>query len=441
MEVGTNYLKRSQTSSQESEDPEVPWTEHFRRQEQNTIGSIMKGEEHGHVYVLLGPKGSGKGTMIFDSMNAVQADGIAMCEAHPDLEVFRLRLGKALNYESMKILILGCSKGAIRAKRSSRTFCRLGGPALDIERGRLEMRETKRQTAGFDHQQRAFFKNDEDGCNILLQLHQRAESWAACGIMTIVFNMDDFWPFYVMHVSAKAVTAMRMEMKHKIEDPSEIEEAVSIVGGRLSYLNKIARSKNVKEMADRLLRQEQAWLLSQIGLIVDCDDDVMDEQKWSSCSWLLLQGFVKLRQEQEKECPEADHSALPLPVIPYQKCRQIMTRTDFLKGRISLPLTRTMTRLDSVRDRIDEIESLHRTRELTFKDLEKGDKIRLVVDKGVAELLERRAAHSVYSDAWSGYVKTDSFLVGSSLGIYLHYAENKNREQSMRKESDDEVQK
>lgn len=44
-------------------------------------------------------QGSGKGTMIFDSMNAIQADGVSMCDAHPDLEVFRLRLGKALNYE------------------------------------------------------------------------------------------------------------------------------------------------------------------------------------------------------------------------------------------------------------------------------------------------------------------------------------------------------
>ena len=40
-------------------------------------------------------------------------------------------------------------------------------------------------------------------------------------------------------VAVKAVTAMRVEMKHKIEDPSEIGEAVSIVGGRLSYLNKV----------------------------------------------------------------------------------------------------------------------------------------------------------------------------------------------------------
>jgi len=43
--------------------------------------------------------------------------------------------------------------------------------------------------------------------------------------------------------------------------------------------------------------------------------------------------------------------------------------------------------LENVRARIDEIESLHRTRELTFKDLDKGDMIRLSVDKRGAELL------------------------------------------------------
>ena len=37
--------------------------------------------------------------MILDAMQANQAEGVAMCDAHPDLEVFRLRLGKALNYE------------------------------------------------------------------------------------------------------------------------------------------------------------------------------------------------------------------------------------------------------------------------------------------------------------------------------------------------------
>jgi hypothetical protein len=37
--------------------------------------------------------------MIFKSMAACDAEGVSMCDAHPDLEVFRLRLGKALNFE------------------------------------------------------------------------------------------------------------------------------------------------------------------------------------------------------------------------------------------------------------------------------------------------------------------------------------------------------
>lgn len=32
-------------------------------------------------------------------MQQCQAEGVVICDAHPDLEVFRLRLGKALNYE------------------------------------------------------------------------------------------------------------------------------------------------------------------------------------------------------------------------------------------------------------------------------------------------------------------------------------------------------
>lgn len=50
------------------------------------------------------------------------------------------------------------------------------------------------------------------------------------------------------------------------------------------------------------------------------------QQKWSSCSWLLLREFVKMRQEQEREVEAeiaagtkspADRDNLPLPKIPY----------------------------------------------------------------------------------------------------------------------------
>jgi len=189
---------------------------------------------------------------------------------------------------------------------------------------------------------------------------------------------------------------------------------MSLVGGRLSYLNKVSKSRDMLGMAKHLLEVEKAWLLSQIGLIPDCDDDVMDEQKWSSCSWLLLREFVKLRQEQEAEAGADPAAELPLPSIPYWRCRQIMTRADFLEeldrlniiaidiqhnvrpdSNLILHAAQEVTGeegfddiLQSVRDRVDEIESLHRTRELTFKDLGKGDMVRLAVDKRGEELLE-----------------------------------------------------
>jgi len=207
-----------------------------------------------------------------------------------------------------------------------------------------------------------------------------------------------------------------------LPSPSQetLTQATSLLGGRLAYLNRVSRSHDIVEMARNMLAIEKGWLLSRIGLIEDCDDDVMDEQKWSSCSWLLLREFVKIRQEQERQQEDAIVNGedtplhnLPLPSIPYYQCRQIMTRADFIEeldraniistdinhdvrpdSMLILQAAREVVEkegfddLDSVRARIDEIESLHRTRELTFKDVDSGDRIRLTVDKGGARLVE-----------------------------------------------------
>jgi hypothetical protein len=146
--------------------------------------------------------------------------------------------------------------------------------------------------------------------------------------------------------AAYALKNMRRKLPWKDQDTREkYQEAASIVGGRLSFLSKVSRTKDIVDAAQQMLQQEKAWLRSQIGLIRDCDDDVMDEQKWSSCTWLLLEAFVKKRYEQEKERDEARQAALlagveppkasqalSLPEIPYHECRQIMTRPDFLEG-------------------------------------------------------------------------------------------------------------
>ncbi|OBZ69997.1 hypothetical protein A0H81_10438 [Grifola frondosa] len=414
-------------------DLDGPWTQHLRRKEQDLIDQIVHGEEFGHYFMLLGPKGSGKTTMIFDAMQAIQAEGVSMCDAHPDLEVFRLRLGKALNYEYNED-----SQTGLFQRR---------GPALDIERAL-----NKLEKVALRHSKRTgkplililnnihFFDHNDDGRNILLQFQQRAEAWAASGILTMVFSTDDAWPFFVMRKNASRMhvvavsdlsykealrTSMRMRMnaKHQKDDPEVFKKVITIIGGRLTYLSRVSKAKHMLEHAEHMLAVEKAWLLSQIGLIPDCDDDVMDEQKWSSCSWLLLRAFVQKREEDERKRAEAiargelledNLQELPLPKISYYECRQIMTRPDFLEeldraNIIAIDTHHDVTPdsvlllnaaqqvvnapgfdelLDGVRDRVDEIESLHRTRELTFKDVDAGDRIRIAVDKGGGRLVD-----------------------------------------------------
>jgi hypothetical protein len=74
-----------------------------------------------------------------------------------------------------------------------------------------------------------------------------------------------------------AATRMRVNAKRVMASHDDFREAISIVGGRLSYLNKVARARDMLDMANHMKDVEKGWLLSQIGLISDCDDDVMDE--------------------------------------------------------------------------------------------------------------------------------------------------------------------
>ena len=77
--------------------------------------------------------------------------------------------------------------------------------------------------------------------------------------------------------AVQASMNMRRNSKRERETIETVREAVSIVGGRLSYLSRVSKARDMLEMADHLKTVERGWLLSRIGLIEDCDDDVMDE--------------------------------------------------------------------------------------------------------------------------------------------------------------------
>jgi hypothetical protein len=92
-----------------------------------------------------------------------------------------------------------------------------------------------------------------------------------------------------------ALTRMRRDVDYQMGTPASIMEAVSVVGGRLQYLNKVSKAPHMAAMAREMLVVEKAWLLGQIGLIPDCDDDVMDEVCLLMVFTLLLDcAFVAL---------------------------------------------------------------------------------------------------------------------------------------------------
>ncbi|TIA70091.1 hypothetical protein E3P77_00300 [Wallemia ichthyophaga] len=335
---------------------------HINRPEKPIIKTIIEGSAPGKYYLLLGPKGTGKATMILDSMFETNSDRIAYCETHPDLEVFRLRVGKALNYEFLEDFY-----GALFQRREPRD----AGPLLDIERAlsklekvAMRIRSKHGKPIVFIFNNLHLLQNDETGVGVIHQLQQRAESWAESGIATFVFTSDDYWVLDKLKKNANrmkilsvhdlqrddAIRAMRRMRKtaynynidtklvRSLPDLTDdvYEQVYSLIGGRMSHISHISREVDILGAARQLIQTEKAWLLSQIGLIPDMDDDVMDEQKWSSCSWALLAYLA--RQKTVGSEDEDDESTVPdnmdpaaSPHVSFYKARQLMTRTDFLE--------------------------------------------------------------------------------------------------------------
>lgn len=309
-----------------------------RRQEQDFVDSIVEGETAGSYFLLVGPKGAGKSGMIFDAMLNIRNKGSVYLEAHPDLEVFRLRLGNALNYEFSEDMQAGLFQ---------RPDPRPGGPAMDIERAlnklqEVAMRGGRRRPLVLVITKIQNFHNNDQGRNLLLQIQQYAERWAIRGIVTVVFTTDDVWPYTLLRKSAtlmevRSVQDLDWEMSKRTllcrrPDADNVDDVVHVVGGRQSYLNKVSRAEGMLRAADDLLCLEKAWLESCLGLIPDCDNDeeVVTRQKWSLHCWTLLREFVRLYRAQQKQLGDR-WDPLKLPVIPAWRCQQIMTRPDYLE--------------------------------------------------------------------------------------------------------------
>ncbi|RKF81651.1 putative p-loop containing nucleoside triphosphate hydrolase [Golovinomyces cichoracearum] len=393
-------------------NPEDHW---ILRDEQAKINSIVDGSETGHYHLLIGEKGTGKSSLLLDAMRIIDGEGCSMFEAHSDIEIFRIRLGKALDFEFHEDYI--GSYFSVRGPRDSTAL-------LDIERAlnKLEKLALKRKKRGEKPlvliiNSVHLLRDNDDGQSLMELLQQKAETWAASHLVTLVFNSDDYWVYERlkqlasrMEVTAitdlpksKALSALA-KYRHKYfqRTPSTtvLEEVFNRIGGRLIYLNRVARAEDMLKACDEIIETERRWFLNQAWILgSEMDDDVMDQQKHASAAMVLAQALVKAEDNLSTSNSESES----LPEIPLHIARQIMTRGDFIKDydhKNLFTITSTAkVRADSVPmqlafrsickepgfdehlektlQRIADIESLGRTREIVAKDLLLGSKYKI----------------------------------------------------------------
>ena len=399
------------------------------RPEQEKIDAIVSGKEGFHYHLLIGEKGTGKSSMLLEAMRKVDGEGISMFEAHADLEIFRVRLGKALDYEYHEDYI--GSLFSIRGPRDTTALLDIERAFNKLEKIALQRRAQKNKgplvlIVNCAH----LIRDDEDGRDLLELMQQRAEQWAASNLLTIVFNSDDYWVYErlkryatrmevtpILDLPKDRAMAALLQVSETVMEliPISIEpllqyrqkyfsdqhlsseilgQVYDSVGGRLNYLNRVAKSKDMSSACASIHEAEKTWFLNKCGILGESmDDDVMDQQKYASAAMVLARALVEKEKSMEKTYdPERGHI---LPQIPLYRAREIMTRADFIQtydhDNIFTIDSKAMVRADSVPmmnafreicaeegfddyldatlDRISAIESLNRTKELTLKDL------------------------------------------------------------------------
>ena len=325
------------------QDNEGDWIRHA---EQEKIDAIINGSDRGHYHLLIGEKGTGKSSMLLHAMQKIDGEGASMFEAHADLEIFRIRLGKSLDFEFNEDYI--GSLFSIKGPREGNTAL------LDIERAfnKLEKVALKRRAKvgrplvlviNSTH----LLRDDEDGRDLLELIQQRAEQWAESNFVTLVLNSDDYWVYerlkqYSTRMEVlpvldlprdQALSALKQfRRRYYKTEPSQytLNQVYDRVGGRLTFPNRVAKSAEMLRTCDEIYQEEKTWFLNNCWILgEDMDDDVMDQQKYASAAMVLAKALI----DQEKAA-EKSHDPVQdrlLPQIPLHKAREIMTRADFVK--------------------------------------------------------------------------------------------------------------
>ncbi|KAF1943580.1 hypothetical protein EJ02DRAFT_464921 [Clathrospora elynae] len=375
------------------------------RAEQDVINDVVSGKTRGRYHLVIGERGTGKRALLLEAMRKVNGDGIAMLEAHNDLEVFRTRLGKAIDYEFHEDYIGGLF--SIRGPRDSTPLLDIERALNQLEKVALSMRKRRGKPLLMIINNIHLFKDDEAGKHLLEILQQRAEIWAGNELVTTVFTSDEYWTLQrliphatnmnVMNIRDvpkdvvnKALQGYRARYHNEHVPQSILDEVFAKVGGRLIFLNQVAKSRDMLDTCIQINRREKSWFLNNCWILGDTmDDDVEEQQKYCAAAIILARALVL------RESSATDADQFILPEIPLHEARQIITRADFVQPFDHINVIHIdahgMVRADSVAmqnafrevvqengfeehlkatlNRLDELESLARTREVAIRDV------------------------------------------------------------------------
>ncbi|ODV84838.1 hypothetical protein CANARDRAFT_8408 [[Candida] arabinofermentans NRRL YB-2248] len=402
------------------------WVE---REQQQLLDEIVKGQIQGRYFLIIGEKGTGKTSAIMESIRRVNGKDCAIVDCSSDLELFRLRVGAALNFEFHEDYI-----GSLFSMRGPRDTTAL----LDIERAFTKLEEValkrvkktkKPLILVFNNAH--LIQDDEQGKKLVELLQQKAESFSGSSLVTMIFNSDDYWLYEKFKklgtrlevLNFKDLTRMeainalkvaRLKFFNTDISDEECSQIYDLIGGRPQHINHVAAHWNTIKSCHDIIDKEKIWFLNQCGLLgEEMDDDVMDQGKFAASAMLLMRELVEMDRNRLKALVEKtgkdgkvdsdswrEHE---LPELPLWRARQVMTRPDFIQSydnlniftidsyskvrADSVPMMRAFHEIASQPDfdqllaetitRVSDIESLGRTRELVMKDLMLGGKYKL----------------------------------------------------------------
>ncbi|CAH1764518.1 4234_t:CDS:2, partial [Entrophospora sp. SA101] len=293
-----------------------PKTIYLEKDEYKNLFQAIEGNTKGRYYLLVGENGTGKSQMVFQAMEKCNQFGVVICEAHSNTEIFKTRLGRSLNYTFREDYI-----GGLFAREAPER----GSALLDIEKALNVVEGVAYKYKGKYNKPLVLIindihalKDDEDGEDMLELLQQRAEAWASCNVVTMIFNTDDYWVYERMRTSAshmevvrvrdlnkdEAIEFLKDKRKDKIngcESDEVLGKIVSeCIGGRILYLNKLAKETNIdlfgniffSVAANKLKEEQKTWLINLIGLIPNFNGLEVESQRYAVAAWKLIRELV-----------------------------------------------------------------------------------------------------------------------------------------------------